>query len=257
MQYNIFSSGFIGRKLISLSSTPSTNEYLKDQLSKSTPLPEGTVIMAVQQTAGKGQHGTRWHGESGKNLTFSVLLYPKMIPIEQQFTLTVAISLALVRYLEQALPADHHVAIKWPNDIYINGRKIAGILIENSFRGRQWNHAVIGIGLNINQTDFPESIQQATTSMALLTGQQVDLMQVLSELCTNIETSYQEIIAGNQQSLTQSYHQKLYRLGEQHNYLIDGVAVPAVLIGVSQQGKLQLDFNGHVVEFDLKELKFQ
>lgn len=213
--------------------------------------------MAVEQTAGKGQHGTHWHGQGGKNLTFSVLLYPKMIPIDQQFILTIAISIALVRYLEQTLPATHRIEIKWPNDIYVNGQKIAGILIENTFRGHQWKHAVVGIGLNINQTEFPAHIQPAPTSMALLTGQEYDLTQVLNELCKHIENTYQEIIAGNQQKLTEYYHQKLYRLDQQHTYLIDGIAVPAILIGVNPQGKLQLDFNGHVETFDLKELKFQ
>src|SRR3546814_4243945 len=101
---------------------PATNDDLKEALSKSTPHPEGTVIMAVDQYGGRGQKGTVWQSEPGKNLTFSLLLTPTFIDPKQQFVLTAAISLAMARWLEALTRVD--VTIKWPNDIYIGDRKI-------------------------------------------------------------------------------------------------------------------------------------
>src|SRR5690606_25093723 len=126
--------------------------YLKNELSKSTPLHEGTVIMAVDQYAGKGQQGTVWQSEPGKNLTFSLLLTPFFLSPKHQFRLTVAVSVALVRALATLL--GERVAIKWPNDLYVGDRKIGGMLIENILQGPRWKSAIIGIGLNVNQTVF-------------------------------------------------------------------------------------------------------
>src|SRR5690606_4492328 len=107
-------------------------------------LAEGTVIMAVDQYAGKGQKGTSWQSEPGKNLTFSLLLTPAFLDPKNQFSLTVAMSLAVARWLESLLRAA--VTIKWPNDIYVSDRKIGGILIENILKGNIWKSAIVGIG---------------------------------------------------------------------------------------------------------------
>lgn len=255
MQNNTFSGGFVGRNLIRLDSVPSTNDYLKERLSKSTPFPEGTVIMAVHQTAGKGQQGATWESEPGKNLTFSLLLNPVSTAPSHQFALTVVVSLALVEFLEKLLPGQQ-VQIKWPNDIYVGGRKIAGILIENSISGRRWKHAVIGIGLNVNQINFPAAFRKRVTSLQLLTGQEYHLDELLAGLCAAIETNYEGMELSATPWLLGQYVKKLYRYNEPATYLIDGVPVPGKIAGVTLQGRLQLDFNGHIVDFGIKEVEF-
>jgi len=130
LQNNIFSGLFVGQNLTVLKETGSTNNYLKDLLSNSKPVNEGTVIMAESQTAGRGQQQNRWHSEPFKNLTFSLLLQPKFLSLQQQFELTRAVSLGVITALQQATGAN--IQVKWPNDIYYGDKKLGGILIENS-----------------------------------------------------------------------------------------------------------------------------
>ncbi len=255
MQNNTFSGGFVGRNLITLPSVPSTNDYLKERLSKSAPFPEGTVIMAVHQFAGKGQQGAIWESEAGKNLTFSLLLNPVSTAPGHQFALTVVVSLALVEFLEKLLPG-HQVQIKWPNDIYVDGRKIAGILIENILSGRRWKHAIIGIGMNVNQTVFPEAISDRITSLRLLTGEEYVLTDLLTGICAAIESNYEGLELSATSWLLGQYVKKLYRYDQEAVYLLDGVPVSGKISGVTMQGRLQLDFNGHVVDFGIKEVQF-
>lgn len=256
MENNTFSRGFIGRKRITLSSTPSTNDFLKDQLAKSTPFPEGTVIMAVEQFNGKGQHGAVWQSETGQNLTFSVLLYPKGRMADQPFFLTVAVSLAIADFLETLLPQSQSVKVKWPNDIYVDGRKIAGVLIENNFSGKNWKHSVVGIGLNVNQVQFPSEISARLSSLKLVTHQEFDLNELLDRLCEHLESRCMTLRSGQFAELRSDYYERLYQFGEVHTYWVDGIAVPGKIVGVTPEGRLQLDFNGHLVDFGMKEISF-
>ncbi len=254
MQSNTFSGLFEGQNVITLQRIPSTNEYLKEELSKSTPLPEGTVIMAVNQYAGRGQKGTLWQSEPGKNLTFSMLLTPTFLAPKHQFALTVAISLAVVRWLESL--ADVIVKVKWPNDIYIAQKKIGGILIENILKGKVWKSAVVGIGINVNQTVFPDTIREHTTSVKQILHRDCQIPELLVDLCKQIEREYVALKAGRFEVLLADYTHHLYRLGELHPFLVDGVRVNGVLSGVTETGRLQIDFNGHFVDFDIKEIAF-
>ncbi|WP_257670183.1 biotin--[acetyl-CoA-carboxylase] ligase [Parapedobacter tibetensis] len=245
---------FVGQNIITLQQVPSTNEYLKDKLSNSTPLAEGTVIMAVHQFAGRGQKGTSWHSEPGKNLTFSLLLTPTFLNPKHQFSLTVAISLAIAQWLESLL----HTAIKvkWPNDIYIGDKKIGGILIENILKGKVWKSAVVGIGINVNQVDFPETFQEHSIAIKQILHKDSNIGELLPDLCKYIEREYFELKNGGFEGQLAMYKQYLYRLGEVHPFLIDGVSVAGVLCGVTAAGRLMIDFNGHVVDFDIKEVAF-
>ncbi len=240
--------------MITLQRIPSTNEYLKEALSKSTPLPEGTVIMAVDQHDGRGQKGTVWQSEPGKNLTFSLLLTPLFLDPKQQFVLTAAISLAVVRWLEELT----HVAvtIKWPNDIYVGDRKIGGILIENILKGKTWKSAVVGIGINVNQTDFPAAIRQRTTSVKQILHRDCQVPELLPDLCKHIEREYIALKTSRFDTVLTAYKQRLYGLGKLRQYLVEGINVSGVLQGVSETGRLHIDFNGHVVDFDIKEITF-
>src|SRR5262249_33751399 len=140
--------------------------YLKNILSNSTPVPEGTVIMAESQYAGRGQQQNTWHSEPGKNLTFSILLKPSFLPVSQQFDLTRTISIGVFNALEPFL--GEKLKIKWPNDIYYDDGKLGGMLIENAIQAGQIKNAVVGIGLNINQEVFPPGAANAVSLKQIL-----------------------------------------------------------------------------------------
>ena len=232
----------------------STNEYLKHELSKSTPLVEGTVIMAVNQVAGRGQRGTTWHSEAGKNLTFSLLLKPTFLSPKHQFRLTVAISLAISTWLKAIL--SHPVKIKWPNDIYVDDRKIGGILIENSINGQTWKSAVVGVGVNANQSVFPDEIAHRSCAIKQFLHTDSNIPELLSDLCHYLDDAYRTLERGEHDTQRNQYRQLLYRLGENHPFLVDGVRVTGMLQGVTEEGRALINFNGHVVDFDIKELEF-
>ena len=210
--------------------------------------------MAVEQYAGRGQQGTAWQSEPGKNLTFSVLLMPSFLDPKYQFRLTVAISIALAQWLELLLHTP--VTIKWPNDIYVGDRKIGGILIENILQGKVWKSAVVGIGINVNQTEFSPSIGAHTASVKQILHIDCDLTELMTDLCRYMDRTYGALKKGAHATQLTFYTQHLYRLGELHPFLIDGVRVDGVLSGVTETGRLLVDFNHHTVDFDIKEIAF-
>lgn len=136
-----------------LDSVKSTNSYMAEIAADA---PHGLVVAAREQTAGRGQRGNSWEAEPGKNLTFSLLIRPDGVDAADQFCISEAVALGVVDAIKAVLPLDEGrmVAIKWPNDIYWNNRKICGILIENSLMGRSINHSIAGIGINVNQAVF-------------------------------------------------------------------------------------------------------
>jgi len=210
--------------------------------------------MAVDQYNGRGQKDAVWQSEPGKNLTFSMLLMPTFLEPKQQFVLTAAISLAVARWLESLTRVT--VKIKWPNDIYIGDRKIGGILIENILKGKTWKSAIVGIGINVNQTSFPPTIRKQATSVKQILHRDCQVSDLLADLCRHIEREYGALKSGNSDTTLADYRQQLYRLGEQHPYSVDGVTVQGILQGVSETGRLQIDFDGHLAEFDIKEIAF-
>src|SRR6201996_2639796 len=166
LQNNTFSALFVGQNLLTLKEVDSTNNFLKNLASNSKPLPEGTVIMAENQYAGRGQQQNTWHAEPGKNLTFSLLLNPIFLPVSQQFDLTRAISISVFDTLRPLL--GDALKIKWPNDVYYGDKKLGGMLIENILSGNTIKHAIVGIGLNVNQEKFPETAVNATSVKQIL-----------------------------------------------------------------------------------------
>ena len=254
MQNNIFSGLFIGQNLITLQEVDSTNNFLKNILSNSKPLPEGTVIMAESQYAGRGQQQNGWHSESGKNLTFSLLLNPTFLAIANQFDLTRAVSLGVYDALNPLL--GNALKIKWPNDIYYGDKKLGGMLIENLLQGSQIKQSVIGIGLNVNQVDFPPNIPNPTSINQILQGD-YDLLTILSEICNNIEAWYLKLKAGQTSHVRESYLNRLYWLNEDHNFKSDGRIFSGMLKNVKNNGLLVVRHNMDTeLEYNFKEIEF-
>src|SRR5690606_30287071 len=152
LQNNTFSRLYLRQNLIVLEEVTSTNDYLKQLLSNIKPLPEATAIMATHQVRGKGQRGNSWLDEPSETLAISFVLYPKDISIHQSFMLITLICVSCYR-LAYTSPPD--VQVKCPNNIYISGKNLGGVLIETQLSGQYIRSSVIGIGINIKQETFP------------------------------------------------------------------------------------------------------
>jgi BirA family biotin operon repressor/biotin-[acetyl-CoA-carboxylase] ligase len=252
LQNNIFSVLFVGQNLVTLKEVDSTNNFLKNIMANTTPLPEGTVIMAEEQYAGRGQQQNKWFAEAGKNLTFSILLKPVFLPLSDQFCLTQAISLGVVQALSTVT---EHVNIKWPNDIYYRKQKLGGILIENMVQGSQINNSVIGIGLNINQDKFPDYLPNAISLKQIL-HKDYDLKSLLSEICRQIEGWYLKLRAGKRDELKQAYLDHLFELNEERSFRSKGVEFTGTITGVTDEGLLIINSNGTQQLYNLKEVEF-
>lgn len=252
MQSNDFSRIFIGRNRINLDRVASTNDYLKAELSKSKPLPEGTVIMAVEQFAGRGQVGTRWESQKGKNLTVSILLSPYFLKPSNQFDLNIAISLAIQAVLSTLLT--EKVFIKWPNDIYVGNKKVGGILIENIIQGNTWKYAIIGIGLNVNQSEFPENAPNASSLIKLL-HESYSIEKLLTEICSGIEHRYFQLKHGEHEQ-KRLYCEALFGIHEKRMFKINGILVEGTIVDVDDNGQLVVDFDGHLAKFAFKEIEY-
>lgn len=165
-------------KCIWIDSAKSTNSYLSDIADE---VADGVAVAARSQTAGRGQRGNSWESEPAKNLTFSLMLRPQGLDASEQFYISEAVALGVVDALLGKLPDGAPVAIKWPNDIYWENRKICGILIENSLMGRKINYSIAGIGINVNQREF---VSDAPNPVSLwqITGDEVALEPFLEQV---------------------------------------------------------------------------
>ncbi len=254
MQNNTFSTLFVAQNLIKLSDVDSTNNFLKLLLSKSEPLPDGTVIMADNQFAGRGQQEGVWHTESGKNLTFSLLLKPTFLPIQNQFFLNMAISIALNDALTEFV--GEGFSVKWPNDIYYHNKKIGGVLIENMLMGQTYKTGIIGIGINVNQQEFHADLADRAISIFQILHTDVDLIKLLAVICSHIERQYLKLKANNSNSLQKEYLMRLYRYQSQALFKHNGEVFEGIITGVTTQGLLVISQQGKEKVFNLKEVEF-
>lgn len=223
---------FVGHKLIQLDSVDSTNKYAAKLLS----LPDwvaGTVIVAEEQHAGKGRHDRIWTSEPGQNLTCSVLLKPSFLDSKHTFLLQMMSALAVSDAINYMLPNSSEV--KWPNDIYIDQKKIAGILTETSFRGSTLTAAIIGIGVNLNQTTFGNF---SATSVKNELNAPIDRTTFLELLCSHLEGRYLEM-KNRSEKLVKDYHSRLFGLGKPYTYTYKGATITAVLERVQMDGTAQ------------------
>ena len=245
---------FIGQNRVELPTIDSTNNYALE-LVKTSKIADGTLIWAHEQTTGRGQRGNEWQSQPQLNITLSIVLHPDL-KADKQFFLTKVVSLGVLEFISDLVEDKVPVAIKWPNDIYAGEKKIAGILIENSLRGEQISTSVIGIGLNINQTEFGTGLKNAT-SLKMLTGKTFDIKNCIDNLCEHIEPRYLQLKTNKQGLLDADYHKHLYRLDKLCDYEKNGRPFKARLKGVNQQGKLLLKLeSGEMMSCDFKEVVF-
>jgi len=253
LQNNIFSALFVGQNLVTIKELDSTNNFLKNLLSNSKPLPEGTVIMAESQYAGRGQQQNKWHSEPGKNLTFSILLTPSFLPVINQFDLTRVVSLGVFDALEPYL--GDKLKIKWPNDIYYEDHKLGGILIETHIQGDRIKDAVIGIGLNINQESFLPGAANAISLKQIL-HKDYDLRTILSEICGHVEAYYLNLKAGKFLFVRNMYLTRLYWLNQVKHFRSNNQVFEGIIRNVKDEGLLVVENNNIQQEFNLKQIEF-
>ena len=249
----------IGNPLITLDKIDSTNDYAL-RWYEEKQWPEGTIIRALDQFAGKGQHGNKWCSEPGKNLTFTLILKPTFLEPFKQFALNKFISLALLDFLEEEIAdrlPDTKPQIKWPNDICVGSKKLAGILIENRIMGLKYEAAFIGIGFNLNQTHFPPDLPEAC-SLALLTGSETDPEKALSELCKYLNNRYLNYLKTGKGLLPGEYEKRLSGFGEWRNYRMGETLIEGMITGVDSFGRLRVIFgDGRTEYFNHGEIGFR
>ncbi|WP_222983571.1 biotin--[acetyl-CoA-carboxylase] ligase [Flagellimonas meishanensis] len=238
-------------QIIKLDATDSTNQYLKD-LAQMKPLEDYTTVVTREQRKGRGQMGSNWQSESGKNLTFSFLKNFDSLRVEQQFNLNICISLAICAVLDQAGIPD--LSVKWPNDIMSGSSKICGILIENILRGQQLAHSIIGIGLNVNQISF-QNLEKAS-SLEMITGRSFDLDALLQDIMSQLKVHFFGIEAKTVNQMLPAYESLLFRKDKPSAFRDgEGSAFMALIKGVAPNGKLVLELEGgEKRQFDLKEV---
>ena len=214
-------------------------------------IPSGTVLAARSQTAGRGQRGNTWFTEPGKNLTFSVVLKDLGLKASDSIRLNALTSVAVASLLERY---GVQPVIKWPNDIYVSGRKICGMLIENTLDGAMLGASVVGIGININQREFPQLAN--ATSLALCTGKDEALEEVLAVFLEIFEGMLSRL---DSPELWERYASRLYRLGKTARYydILREEEFEGVIQGVEPDGRLCiLDAGGERRHYRFKEVSY-
>lgn len=244
---------FTGRDLTRLKVIASTNSYLAE-LAVDKKLAEGSLVMAEEQLVGRGQGGTEWYSEKGKNFLGSFLFYPSFLNTSDFFMLNKAFSLATVSALGKL--TGEHFSVKWPNDIYYRYKKVAGILIENTVSGQSFSSCIFGIGLNVNQDHFTDYLPNPV-SLKQITGKTYDLDDVKNELCNELESKYLQLKAGQHLQLSEMYMKKLYQYEKWNLYQSAEGVFTGKIIGVEKSGRLIIENeNGSMKSYALKEIIF-
>jgi BirA family biotin operon repressor/biotin-[acetyl-CoA-carboxylase] ligase len=242
----------IGSHIIRLDTTESTNLYA-ESLAEGREIPDGTVIVANHQTAGRGQGSNTWVSEPGKNLTITIVLHPRFLPADRQFQLNKAVSLGVYDLLEELVP---DIRIKWPNDIYAGDRKIGGILIQHQVSGNTLETTFAGIGLNLNQTDFPPDLPNPS-SVKALTGRDTDPEEALKELLEALEDRYRQLQGESPSKLDGEYYQTLRGAGVWNQYQVGDRVIRGRILGVDAYGRLMLEEeDGNIAPFTHGKIEY-
>ena len=239
-------------KYIHLEQIDSTNAYLQRQQSEHDI--RNWVVSADEQTAGKGMGSNGWESEVGKNLTFSLALDMGFLPAERQFLLSEAVPLGIIEVLDTLLPSEK-LSIKWPNDIYFENRKLAGILINSTIKANMMDISIIGIGLNVNQMKF-QDWPTHPISLKMIMGKEYDLKPLSEQIAERILIKVQQL-QSTPTSIEKDYLKRLFRYRTWADYEVEGKVLRLFMTGIDSFGRLQLlDTENKPYCFDIKEIRF-
>lgn len=242
-------------KKIFLHTVDSTNNYIARNLAQWQD--ERLVVVATRQTAGRGNGQNSWHSEEGMNLTFSILIHPKEVAPNESFIISEATALAIADALSLWID-EERIRVKWPNDIYIvpDDCKISGTLIETTLSGKHIGSAILGIGLNINETSFPSTLPNPI-SIAAVAGHETDCMEVLTAIIERLEAYEEMLHQGQYAAIRERYLSRLYRLGTLATYKDAQHTFQATIEGVATDGHLLLrSATGQPLSYAFKEIQF-
>lgn len=232
---------FIGTNVILLEAVDSTNNYARQLVRDKMPI-EGTLVLADEQTEGRGQRTNSWVTEAHLNFTGSYILRPAFLAAKDQFMLSASVALAVFDLVSEILEKET-VKIKWPNDILVNGKKIAGILIENSLRGINLDNSIVGIGINVNQSHFPKGLN--ATSLKAISDKDFELDEFIPILNSKLEKRYLQLRQGQHQPILSQFNQNLFAFDEEKMLTVNGNEATFRILGARPSGELQLeDVNG-------------
>jgi BirA family transcriptional regulator, biotin operon repressor / biotin---[acetyl-CoA-carboxylase] ligase len=238
-------------KIIELKTVDSTNAFAEELL-KAGKATDGTVIRAYEQSAGKGQGNNKWESEPGKNLTFSMVMFPSWLPVDQQFMLNKAITLGIMDFLELYDPG---FRIKWPNDIIWRNKKMGGILINHLVYGSSLHASVIGIGLNLNQVNFNPVIPDPI-SLKMIISHDTDTDEAFKSLMSALDGRI-IILRDKQGNHDRDYREKLIGYDEFRQYRAGDATIRGKILDVDQFGRLMLELTcGQVVSYSHGEIQY-
>ena len=195
----------------------------------------GMAWFAKEQTAGKGQRGKTWESEPGSNIALSLVLQPHHLNSTHQFYLSATVALACLEFFSKY--AGRETKIKWPNDLYWRDRKAGGILIENVFTGSEWKYAVVGIGININQTKFSPDLKNPV-SLKQITGNSLDTLVLAKELYELVMKKVADLQPGSFENILRSYNRHLYAANKKVKLKKDNAVFETEVKGVNVNGQL-------------------
>ncbi len=243
----------VGNVIEELDVVNSTNSYLIDKC-KENHCFEGHVVFAHYQTDGRGQRGNSWLAQPSENVLCSVLLHPVFLNGSNFFLLSKAVAIAVRRTIVKFCP-NELVEIKWPNDIYLNNKKVSGILIENQFKGEVLKQAVIGVGINVNQTAFADVLR--ATSIRLEMSQLVSPKDVLLAFLKELDYLYLQLKKGEVHKIEENYLSNLLNYKAKASYKNKSRGVfKGEIIDVENTGILKMEINNEVQQFTFKEIEF-
>lgn len=237
--------------VLKFSSVTSTND-LASTLVSTVNAKEWTAIIAEKQTKGRGQRGTNWHDEAGKNVLMSLMPSSFTWSIDRKFALTMAVALGVKNALDGF---GVETRLKWPNDLYVGRKKIGGILMETSMSGSQIKSAILGIGINVNQDLFPFEAVNAT-SLKLELNRELDVSHVCSRIIDEVQSRWTTLMERGVAEIKRDYLKSLLGLHERLSFEVNQEVVYGWIQGVGPDGRLEVEIDHRMQRFDLKEIKF-
>lgn len=239
-------------EILKFNSLDSTNDFLKNN-SEDQVFNDQTIVWTLNQIKGRGQQNSKWETEPYKNLTFSLLKYFENLLAKDHFLLNMVVSLSILKVLKEIQLTE--ITLKWPNDILVSGKKVCGILIENSLYQNRIKSSIIGIGINVNQQDF--GVLPKATSLKNLTGRHYDLQELLVKVSEEILFNLKDLSLKKQEEILSIYHQNLFRKDKPSTFKSSqGDIFMGFIRGVSGQGELILELEDQIIRhFRLKEIE--
>ncbi len=236
-------TSILGKQLFCFDSIDSTNTFAKSIAEQETG--EGTLIIAEKQTSGKGRLGRTWESEYGKNLTFSLILKPK-ISTEQIGILSILAGVGVTEAVRNVTELD--AQCKWPNDVLIQQKKICGILSESVLTNNAPLSVIVGIGVNVNQSDFPEELQSKASSLYLLSHTLFDRFKMLTVILERLEYHYIRLQNGHTEDILRRWKELSTMIGTMVNVQQGVSSIYGRVTGIAPNGSLLLDHNGKEIQ---------